>query len=86
MTIHELKTDPEVFAAFRAGEKMYEIRFNDRGYQVGDRLVLKETKFTGEEMRHGEPLIYTGRKDWMDVGYILRGPIYGLKKGWVILS
>lgn len=57
---HELKTDNEMFEAVYSGFKGYEIRFDDRGYQVGDWLHLKETEFTGEEMKAGKPLVFTG--------------------------
>lgn len=83
---HELKTDPEVFRAIASGAKQFEIRFDDRGFKVGDQLLLKETKFTGAEMEAGCPLIYTGDVEWMKVRYILRGPVYGLQEGWVIMS
>jgi hypothetical protein len=85
--IHELKTDPDVFEETYNGNKPFEIRFNDRGFAVGDILLLKETKYTGDEMkRFGKPLIYTGRTFHFDVSYILRGPCYGLMDGWVIMS
>jgi hypothetical protein len=84
--IHELKTDTEVFTAFADGMKTFEIRFDDRDFKVGDLLLLKETQHTGEEMKDGKPLIYTGQEDWLKVRYILRGPIYGLREGWVIMS
>ena len=87
MRIHELKTDAEVFAATALGMKAYEVREDDRGFEVGDVLFLRETRHTGEEMRVGEkPLIYTGRHEMMEVTHILRGPIYGLLGGWVIMS
>ena len=86
MTIHELKSDPEVFQANLDGRKRWEIRFNDRGFKVGDKLLLKETQFSGEEMKAGKPLIYTGSQIHFPVGYIMRGPAYGLKEGWVIMS
>lgn len=84
--IHELKTDPEVFDAVWNKDKTYEIRFNDRNYQPGDILVLKETKYTGEQMKKGKPLIYTGRKVEALVSHVLKGPIYGLVDGWAIIS
>lgn len=95
---HELKTDPEVFQAMIDGGKTYEIRKDDRGFKVGDTLTLRETRYTGKEMAsyehpdhpgrtvEGRPLAYTGRTTGRVVTHILRGPIYGLKDGWVILS
>ena len=86
MMEHKLKTDPEVFRASKDGRKTFEIRFDDRGFAIGDLLELQETKFTGEEMKAGAPLVYTGRTVVQYVSYILRGPAYGLKEGWVIMS
>lgn len=83
---HILKTDPEVFEASLIGLKKYEIRFNDRDFQVGDMITLSETKYTGKEMKAGKPLVYTARSLCKTVSHILRGPIYGLRDGWVILS
>lgn len=85
-TVHELKTDPGCFQAMARGKKTFEIRYDDRGYKAGDRLHLRETQFTGEEMKAGSPLIYTGQEEWLLVRYIMRGPTYGLKEGWVIMS
>ena len=81
---HELKTDPAVFIASQEGDKSFEIRLNDRGYQIGDHLLLRETKHSGEEMKAGKPLAYTGREYLVRVKYILSG--YGLKEDWVIMS
>lgn len=84
--VHELKTDYKVFEAVANRMKTYEIRFNDRNYQVGHVLVLKETKYTGEEMKQGLPLVYSGREIEAVVTHVLNGPIYGLMDGWAILS
>jgi len=75
-----------VFNEVFLGHKTFEIRFDDRGYREGDLLVLRETHYTGEEMRAGAPLEYTGRDCARIVTHVLRGPIYGLKEGWVIMS
>lgn len=40
--VHELKVWPAYFAALADGRKTFEIRRNDRGYQVGDVLALRE--------------------------------------------
>lgn len=84
--IHDLKTDPEVFDALASGKKTFEIRLDDRGYNVGDTLLLRKTRYTGEQMHFGDPLEYTGDEERRLVTHILRGPIYGLERGWVIMS
>lgn len=96
--VHKLKTDPAVFQAVHGGGKTFEIRKNDRNFQVGDELWLKETVYTGAEMAPhwngafpgetvpGKPLEYTGRMIARTVTYILNGPIYGLVDGWCIMS
>jgi len=82
---HELKTDSEVFQAVVEGKKTYEIRFDDRGFEIGDTLVLRETVCEAvSEM--GKSLVYTGREHSARITHILRGPVYGLMDGWVILS
>jgi hypothetical protein len=86
MSTHELKTDSEVFRAVLDGTKTYEIRKNDRGFAVGDMLVLRETLHTGRDMAMGSPLVYTGREVVRRVSHMLTGPIYGLAAGWSILS
>lgn len=86
MKTHELKTDSHVFGAVARGDKTFEIRLNDRDYEVGDVLILKETEHGGNQMKQGAPLIYTGSEHECVVTYILAGPIYGLAEGWVIMS
>lgn len=83
---HELKTDPEVFDAVASGAKTFEIRKDDRQFTVGDTLILRRTLHMGLEMKNGFPLVYTGEVETRTITYILRGPIYGLTTGWVILS
>ncbi len=84
---HKLKTDPKPFSDSFIGVKGFEIRYDDRDYQVGDTLILMETKYSGDDMReNGKPLNFTSRQVHQTVDYILRGPIYGLNSGWVILG
>ena len=42
MTIHKLKIDSKYFDAVRKGFKTFEIRKNDRNFEVGDKLILQE--------------------------------------------
>lgn len=75
MTVHELKTWPEYYAAVRSGKKTFEYRENDRDYKVGDYLVLQEF----EPSNHS----YTGRSLYAEVTYILDLSSSG---GYVILA
>ena len=42
MQTHDLKIWPEHFRAVASGEKTVELRTDDRGYEVGDELLLRE--------------------------------------------
>lgn len=42
MTEHVLKCWPEFFDAIKRGDKTFELRRNDRGFQRGDVLVLRK--------------------------------------------
>lgn len=83
-TIHELKKDPIVFDLSVRGQKDYEIRYNDRNFQIGDELHIRETTESGEAIKAGAELRYTGRMFVRKINGILSG--YGLKEGWVILN
>lgn len=83
---HELKTDPQVFEASFSGNKPWEIRFNDRAFEPGDTVLLRQTLFCGARMADGAPLIYTGRAIVGKITYIHQGPEYGLPPGWCIFS
>jgi len=84
MKIHELKTDPRDFDSVLQGWKTLEVRVDDRGYRLSDYLLLRRTKNTGEEMRNGLPLNYTGNHILCKITH-LQSKI-GMKEGWVALS
>lgn len=94
---HELKTDPMPFQAVWEGTKLYEIRKDDRdrnpagdkpsdltGFCIDDELLLRETQHSGEQMKGGRWLTYTGRQVLCVVTHKLTG--YGLQDGWCILG
>lgn len=85
MKRHVLKTDPEVFQATWDEEKPYEVRFDDRNFQVGDELLLVETVNSGEAMKDGAPVEFTGRCVLQDITHKLKGK-YGLLPGWCVLG
>ena len=75
MKTHELKLHKRYYNAALCGAKPFEVRFNDRNYEVGDRLVLRE-------FHDGE---YTGNVMIKDVTYVLDDCLY-LKEGYVVLG
>jgi len=76
--IHELKTWPEYYSEVLWGNKKFEVRKNDRKFQVNDVLLVKEY----------DPYIqeYTHREMTVKVDYILDGGSHGLEEGYVIMS
>ena len=86
MREHILKTWPEPFEAIIEGKKTFEFRKDDREFEVGDTLVLKEWEL---DASINEPLDYfyfTGREHRCFVTYLLRGPAFGIPVGYVIMS
>ena len=73
--IHELKIAPEYFEKVISKEKTFEFRYNDRNYQVGDILKLKE--YYNQK--------YTDQSISIKITYILEN-FEGLKHNHVILS
>jgi len=80
MKEHELKTWPSGFNAIAAGLKRYELRKDDRGFEVGDRLKLQEY-----DPQRGR---YTRRWLMARVTYISRagGEFAGLQEGFVVMG
>jgi hypothetical protein len=77
---HELKTWPMPFSAIWEGKKRFEIRLNDRGFEVGDTLILTEwNEKTGK---------YTGRLIVAVVTFLLGydEELPGVRPGYVCLS
>jgi hypothetical protein len=84
--VHDLKCWPEPFAAVASGAKTYEIRVDDRGYMVGDVLVLKEwdpaPDYVVPTRAHG----YTGRSVRRVVTYKTPGGAWSLPSNLCVLS
>lgn len=75
--VHEIKILPEYFEAVDEDYKHFELRKNDRDYQVGDIVAMEE--WDGEK--------YTGKFTSRKIEYILRDcPQYGLAEGYCILG
>lgn len=83
--IHELKTWPHFFSAIASGDKNFEVRKNDRNFQLGDELLLREFKPENyDDEVPGEH--YTGRILHRQIRYILQGGEFGINEGYVVLG
>lgn len=89
--LHELKTWPDYFERVENGSKTFEIRRNDRGFQAGDTLRLREYDPAGDHDEcadeHCTTRRYTGREAIAEVGFVASGRMFGLDLGdHVVLS
>jgi hypothetical protein len=79
MKRHELKTWPGYFALIRSGAKPFDVRFNDRGFAVGDTLVFLE--FDPESSS------YTDEAEEREVSAVLTDTDrFGVQTGYVVLG
>jgi hypothetical protein len=87
---HKLKILPEYFNAVKEGTKTFEIRKNDRGFKVGDTLLLKEwvdRKISKiDDIRIEASPYFTGQEITKEVTYFLEGGQCGLEEGYCILG
>jgi len=79
--VHELKTWSKYFSPIKSGEKLFELRKNDRGFLAGHELLLCEY----------DPLTltYTGQTLRRIITYVLEGieaEEFGLKPGYCIMG
>lgn len=87
---HQLKTWPNYWDAVASGEKTFEVRRDDRGFQKGDILELarceKSMLGTYEEMQspfypYGPTHVLRKR-----ITYILTGGQFGIETGYVVMG
>lgn len=76
MTRHDLKTWPEFFDAVADGSKTFELRRDDRGFEVGDVLALHKYDPDTEA--------WLGSMLEVRVSYVMRSGALAL--GWCILG
>ncbi len=72
--LHELKIDEPYFEQIISGGKNFEIRYNDRGYQKGDKVKLIEMR---------PPGIRTGRDVIKKISYVTN---FQQKEHWVVFG
>jgi len=85
---HELKIWPGPFADVVEGRKRFEWRKDDRGFEVGDTLLLREWGLDGK-VPHWF-VGYTGKTCEVKVLHIVRGmytpPKWGIPRDYCIMS
>lgn len=69
-----------------AGSKKFEVRKNDRNYQLGDELLLKEFVPKGYYEDGFIDDQFTGRILHRRIDYILHGGQFGIEEGYVVMS
>lgn len=74
---HKLKTHPEYFRAIVSGDRNFEVRHNDRGYQKGDTLTLQEWR--PDKGGH------TGYEVTREITHVLKEH-QGISPGFAVLS
>ena len=74
---HVLKTIAPYFEEVASRRKTFEVRKDDRGFQVGDTLVLEEIDEQGW---------YTGRNCTVEVVYKLSGGQFGIESWYCVLG
>lgn len=75
--IHELKIQEEFADAVYVGDKTFELRYNDRGYQKGDLIKFQVMDGLFEENHLLNTKVF-------EITYVISG--WGLKEGWVALA
>lgn len=76
MKVHEIKLNIEFCDSVLNGEKTFEIRNNDRGYQKGDHVRF----IPWDSCSTGHPIT---KKEY-EITYVING--WGLQDGYVVFS
>lgn len=70
---HTLKIRDDFYSAIVNGDKTFEVRFNDRGYQKGDLIIFIKN----------DPWLNERAGTWQ-ITYVLNG--WGIKEDFVVLG
>lgn len=78
MQVHHLKLHENFADAVLSGDKNFEIRKNDRGYQKGDRVIFDVVKDSGLTVAHSL------HREAFEITYLLHG--WGLQEGYCVFG
>ena len=78
MQTHKIKLNKNYADAVLSGDKNFEVRYNDRGYQKGDRVKFLVVDESGVNIPHKlESRQYV-------ITYLIHG--YGLERDWCVFG
>jgi hypothetical protein len=83
--VHKLKTIGTYFDAVKRGEKTFDVRKNDRGFQTGDILELQRLDEKGFYTT-GSGGIWTTVSLRKRITYILQGGQFGILPAYCVLG
>ena len=84
MKLHELKIKHEYLVEVDMGRKTFELRKNDRDYQVGDLIRFIDIRQSNSD---GCDYAYIDKDTLYKITYVLKDvPQYGLDKDYCILA
>ena len=84
---HKLKCQWQYFDAIVAGDKMFEVRKDDRAFQKGDILELTRTDSTGNTEYYPNPKnLHDIPRIRLEITYVYNGGAGGLQPGYVVLG
>ena len=98
MKTHTLKVEHEYMDALASGEKTFEVRRDDRGFQKGDRLILcrygecrRNKASWGYMNQQGHVVSAHATTDGVHrierkIVYVLTGGQFGIEPGYVVLG
>ena len=76
---HKIKLSYHYADAVMSGRKNFEVRYNDRGYQTGDKVI-----FTVVDEVNKNTVSHPLNREVFVITYLLHG--YGLEKDWCVFG
>jgi hypothetical protein len=86
MVEHKLKCWPQYYDAIERGEKPFEVRRDDRGFQKGDVLLLQRTRSESPYYVDYDGYGKVKKEMRRTITYILTGGQFGIEHGYVVLG
>lgn len=90
--IHELKVNDVYWGPLESGQKTFEVRRDDRGFQKGDTLALKKwganwlSKRPGYLKGNSSAVAHEADTLYFEVLWVLTGGQFGIEPGFVVMA